>query len=56
MTTPMTVGIIVMNTYVDFNVDMGHVARNSVVGVSDQVGHKLAVQPQKIARALKFRI
>ena len=32
------------------------VVRKPVFGVSDQVRHKPAVQPQEMARGLKFRI
>ena len=33
-----------------------HISIKPVLGVSDQVQHKLAVQPQKMARGLKFLI
>ena len=35
---------------------MSRVVRKPVFGVSDQVRHKPAVQSQKMARGLKFRI
>ena len=36
--------------------NMSHVAKKPVFGVSDQVRHERAVQPQKMARCLKVRI
>ena len=35
---------------------MSRIVRKPVFGVSDQVRHKRAVQPQKLARGLKFWI
>ena len=35
---------------------LSHLVRNPGFGVSHQVQHKLAIQPQKMARGLKFQI